>query len=38
MEDKKVYIVPEVTSYTEEEILTEIGEAHAFAPASPTGP
>ena len=27
MEQKKVYIVPQVTSYTEEEILTELGDA-----------
>ncbi len=30
MEDKKVYIIPEMTSYTDEEILAEIGEAHAL--------
>ena len=35
MEDKKVYIIPEVTSYTDEDILAEIGEAHAVAPPGP---
>ena len=40
MEEKKAYIIPEVTSYTAEEILTELGETHAFAPppVSPFGP
>lgn len=38
MEEKKVYIIPEVTSYTDEDILAEIGEAHAVLPppVSPT--
>lgn len=30
MEEKKIYIAPEVTSYTDEDILAELGEAHAF--------
>lgn len=29
MEDKKIYKTPEVTSYTDEEILAELGEAYA---------
>ena len=28
---KKNYVIPEVTSYTDEEILAELGEAYAFS-------
>ena len=34
METKK-YVTPEVTSFTDEEILAELGEAHAFIPKPP---
>ena len=30
MEDKKIYVIPEVTSYTDGEILAELGEAHCY--------
>jgi hypothetical protein len=32
MEEKKIYIIPEVTSYTDEDILAELGKAHAINP------
>lgn len=32
MKDKKEYVEPQVTSYSDEEILAELGEVHAFPP------
>jgi len=35
MEEKKEYVVPEIISYTDEEILAELGDVQTAAPGSP---
>ena len=38
MEDKKIYVIPEVISYTDEDILTELGKVHAMPAPPPVSP